>query len=217
MLAGAAGDKDAVSRCAHQVRGWAAGWRLGALALGCRALGTHALAGPTGQEHALDYLVAEVLAGQPLDRRELLTAVAVLDRACGALLDAVLGVDGARRPTSPHSTDAGTLSAQPTASGTDARAHPRPHWCAKPVTWRDGGVLTRVLPSGQWPQGLARGRRPSRSSPPVTMRAPRVWLVASTGAFWRPDGWACWRSWAPCWNAAAASVSLLATLAWAAG
>jgi LuxR family maltose regulon positive regulatory protein len=94
LLAGAARDEDAVNGVLTRSEGWAAGLALGALALRGAAAGHAARPGPPGQEHALDYLVAEVLADQPPDRRELLTALAVLDRACGPLLDAVLGRGG---------------------------------------------------------------------------------------------------------------------------
>jgi LuxR family maltose regulon positive regulatory protein len=94
LLAGATRDETAVNGVLARSGGWAAGLWLGALALRGAAAGHAARPGPPGQEQALDFLVAEVLADQPPDRRELLTAVAVLDRACGPLLDAVLGRRG---------------------------------------------------------------------------------------------------------------------------
>ena len=73
-----------------RTEGWAAGLVLGALSLRNRARGRAVPPGPPGVRHAVDYLLAEVLAGQAPDRRELLLRCAPLDRLCGPLCDAVL-------------------------------------------------------------------------------------------------------------------------------
>ncbi|SES74250.1 LuxR C-terminal-related transcriptional regulator [Geodermatophilus poikilotrophus] len=73
-----------------RTEGWAAGLVLGALTLRDRARGRAVPHGPPGLRHAVDYLLAEVLAGQTADRRELLLRSAPLDRLSGPLCDAVL-------------------------------------------------------------------------------------------------------------------------------
>jgi LuxR family maltose regulon positive regulatory protein len=74
--------------------GWAAGLVLGALALRDRAEGWAGPPGPPGQQHAVDYLLAEVLAGQAPERQELLLRTAPLERLSGPLCDAALGWSG---------------------------------------------------------------------------------------------------------------------------
>lgn len=84
-------DEPALAALLGRTEGWAAGLVLGALALRDRAAGRAVPPGPPGLRHAVDYLLAEVLAGQPADRRELLLRSAPLDRLSGPLCDAVLG------------------------------------------------------------------------------------------------------------------------------
>lgn len=78
----------------ERTEGWAAGLVLGALALRDRAEGWAAPPGPPGQQHATDYLIAEVLAGQSAERQDLLVRTAPLARLSGPLCDAVLGRSG---------------------------------------------------------------------------------------------------------------------------
>jgi LuxR family maltose regulon positive regulatory protein len=68
-----------------RTEGWAAGLKLAALAMRGRP-GTF----PDPDRHVVDYLVAEVLADLPADRREFLLHTSALDRMSGALCDAVL-------------------------------------------------------------------------------------------------------------------------------
>jgi LuxR family maltose regulon positive regulatory protein len=215
LLAGAAGDKEAVTGVLIRSEGWAAGLALGALALRAAAAGHAPRPGPPGQEHALDYLVAEVLAGQPLDRRELLTAVAVLDRACGALLDAVLGRRGSASDLAALDR-AGTFVS--TADGEWYRMHELTRTAlvreAGDLAWT-AGLLTRAA---QWSvaQGLPEDAVRALVAAGDHVGAAGV-LVASTGAFLETGRVGVLAQLGALLEPAAASVSLLATLAWAAG
>ncbi len=86
-------DPAALAGLLARTEGWAAGLVLGALTLRDRAQGREVPHGPPGLRHAVDYLVAEVLAGLAPDRRELLLHTAPLDRLSGPLCDAVLDRD----------------------------------------------------------------------------------------------------------------------------
>jgi LuxR family maltose regulon positive regulatory protein len=78
----------------HRTEGWAAGLVLGGLALRDGALGAAVPPGPPGEQHAVDYLLAEVLRARTTEDRELLLCCAALDRVSGPLCDAVLGRTG---------------------------------------------------------------------------------------------------------------------------
>ncbi len=82
--------EDALANLEHEIEGWAAGLRLVALALRhiedpnellCKLRG--------GLPHTQEYLIREVLAGQPSEVRECLLKSSILDRFCPQLLDAI--------------------------------------------------------------------------------------------------------------------------------
>lgn len=72
--------------------GWAAGLQMAALALRGRADPDGFVREFTGSHHYIvDYLVGEVLAGQPPPIRRFLLQTSILERLCGPLCDAVTG------------------------------------------------------------------------------------------------------------------------------
>ncbi|MBN2113635.1 MAG: tetratricopeptide repeat protein [Acidimicrobiia bacterium] len=77
--------------------GWAAGLQMAALALRGRADPDGFIREFTGSHrYVVDYLVEEVLAGQPPPMRQFLLQTSILERLCGPLCDAVTGgSDGA--------------------------------------------------------------------------------------------------------------------------
>ncbi|KPV48908.1 hypothetical protein SE17_35545, partial [Kouleothrix aurantiaca] len=78
-----------------QTEGWAAGLQLAGLALSNHADPARLLAGFSGNHrYLIDYLALEVLDGLPAHLRSFLLHTAILDRMCGPLCDAVLGVGG---------------------------------------------------------------------------------------------------------------------------
>ena len=86
----------AVALLNRRTEGWAAGLQLAALALAPVADQEAALAARLADfggsnRYVLDYLLAEVLAQQPADRRAFLQETAVLDRFTAELADAVTG------------------------------------------------------------------------------------------------------------------------------
>jgi LuxR family maltose regulon positive regulatory protein len=215
LLAEAARDEQAVAGVLVRSEGWAAGLTLGALALRAAADGHAPRPGPPGQAHALDYLVAEVLASQPPDRRDLLTAVAVLDRACGPLLDAVLGRRGSASELAALA-HAGTFVS--TADGEWYRLHELtrtalvreagdPAWTTALLTRAAQWSVEHGLPEDAVRALLAAGDHAGAAEVLVAstgtfLETGRVGVLAQLGALLEP---------------AAASVPLLATLAWAAG
>ena len=75
----------------HRTEGWAAGLYLAALSLDRRQDSAGFVATFAGDNrHIVDYLIAEVLAGQSAGRRSFLLRTSVLDRLNGALCDAML-------------------------------------------------------------------------------------------------------------------------------
>jgi LuxR family transcriptional regulator, maltose regulon positive regulatory protein len=87
-----------------RTEGWAAGLQLAALAARSRSRGGDAdgvdnfVNAFTGSHRfVLDYLVEEVLAGQPDDARRFLLDTSVLQQITGALCDAVTGSDGGQQ------------------------------------------------------------------------------------------------------------------------
>jgi LuxR family maltose regulon positive regulatory protein len=80
-----------------RTEGWAAGLGLAAMFLTARGSGT-GLGGFAGTERTVaEYLVREVLAGQPEEVRRFLLLTSITDRVCGDLADALTGeTDGHR-------------------------------------------------------------------------------------------------------------------------
>ncbi|WP_369135304.1 AAA family ATPase [Modestobacter sp. I12A-02662] len=177
-VAGPVPPDGAVPGVLHRSAGWAAGLVLGGLALRDRRQGRPLPAGPPGQEHALAYLVTEVLRGQPPERRELLLRTAPLDRFSGALVDAVLGrshsaaaLAGLQRTgcSSPRWTASGSACTR--SSGPRCcRSWPTPNW------WLSCGG---ARPGGSWTPACPRTRC-APCSPPGTTRPPPLpsWRTA---------------------------------------
>jgi LuxR family maltose regulon positive regulatory protein len=86
---------EAMARFEARTEGWAAGLRLVALALEGRQdepTAAELLTTFTGEDrHVLDYLVGEVLAGQPETAQEFLLRTSFLNRLTGSLCDALTG------------------------------------------------------------------------------------------------------------------------------
>jgi LuxR family maltose regulon positive regulatory protein len=83
-------DYDAVMRLRDRTEGWAAGLYLAALTLRGRADPAAFIQDFAGDDrHVVDYLSAEVLAGQPEETREFLLHTSILERFCASLCDAV--------------------------------------------------------------------------------------------------------------------------------
>jgi LuxR family transcriptional regulator, maltose regulon positive regulatory protein len=84
-----------VARLVERTEGWPAGLYLAALSLQGRE-DMHALIQDfSGDDrHVVDYLTAEVLAGQDVERQEFLCTTSVLDRLSAPLCDAVTGREG---------------------------------------------------------------------------------------------------------------------------
>jgi LuxR family transcriptional regulator, maltose regulon positive regulatory protein len=92
MLGLDAGD---VSRLLERTEGWPAGLYMAALSLRGHGDSHEFIKAFAGDDrHVVDYLTAEVLAGQPEDLREFLLTTSVLDRLCAPLCDAVTGHNG---------------------------------------------------------------------------------------------------------------------------
>ncbi len=91
-------DHDAVARLQERTEGWAAGLYLASLTLRGRADVDGFIREFAGDDrHVVDYLSAEVLAGQPRDVRTFLLRTSLLDRLCAALCDAVTERDDSWR------------------------------------------------------------------------------------------------------------------------
>jgi LuxR family maltose regulon positive regulatory protein len=98
----------------QRTEGWVAGLQLAALALQDRADQDRFIAAFTGSNHYIaDYLAAEVLDRLPAHLRTFVLQTAILERMCGPLCDAILGIGGhepgagdslALGPRSPHSS-----------------------------------------------------------------------------------------------------------------
>src|SRR3954467_13402657 len=77
-------------RLRDRTEGWAAGLYLAALTLRGRADAAPFIQDFAGDDrHVVDYLSAEVLAGQPEETREFLLHTSILERFCASLCDAV--------------------------------------------------------------------------------------------------------------------------------
>ncbi|MGH8974049.1 MAG: LuxR C-terminal-related transcriptional regulator, partial [Acidimicrobiia bacterium] len=87
-----------VARLRERTEGWAAGLYLAALSLRGQSDGHAFVAAFAGDDrHLVDYLSAEVLAGQPEDVRRFLLGTSVVDRLCAPLCDALTGGVGSAR------------------------------------------------------------------------------------------------------------------------
>jgi LuxR family maltose regulon positive regulatory protein len=88
-----------VARLRERTEGWAAGLRLAAMSLARHPAPDRFVAEFSGSERTVaDYLLAEVLASQPPEVRELLLHTCILERVNGPLADLLTGRrDGARR------------------------------------------------------------------------------------------------------------------------
>jgi LuxR family maltose regulon positive regulatory protein len=85
-------DGEVAGRIAARTEGWAAGLRLGAIAM---SAGANSAVAPIdletrGAQFAHELLIEDVLATQPPDLQELLLRSAILDRFCAPLLDMLL-------------------------------------------------------------------------------------------------------------------------------
>jgi len=79
----------------ERTEGWAAGLYLAGLSLRGRGDGAELIASFSGeQRHLADYLLEEVLTGQPDELRDFLVRTSILDRFTAPLCDALLGSDG---------------------------------------------------------------------------------------------------------------------------
>jgi LuxR family transcriptional regulator, maltose regulon positive regulatory protein len=88
-------DADGVERLHGRTEGWAAGLCMAALSLRGRDDSSAFIRDFAGDDrHVVDYLGAEVLAGQPEDVRRFLLETSVLERLTGPLCDAVRGTGG---------------------------------------------------------------------------------------------------------------------------
>jgi LuxR family maltose regulon positive regulatory protein len=84
---------DEVTALEARTEGWVVGLQLAALAIQDRADHAGFVAAFSGSNRfVVDYLVEEVLARQPPYIQTFLTQTAILDRLCGPLCDAVLGI-----------------------------------------------------------------------------------------------------------------------------
>jgi LuxR family maltose regulon positive regulatory protein len=83
-----------VAALEERTEGWAAGLQLAALALREQADPSSFIAAFSGSHrHILDYLLDEVLHRQPPHLVAFMLQTAILDRLCGSLCDAVLGIE----------------------------------------------------------------------------------------------------------------------------
>src|SRR5690349_17814316 len=78
-----------------RTEGWVAGLQLAALAMRDHQERSSFIRSFTGSNrYIVDYLAAEVLTRQPAHIQTFLLQTAILDRMCGPLCDAILGVGG---------------------------------------------------------------------------------------------------------------------------
>lgn len=95
-------DAEAAAALEARTEGWAAGLQLAALSLQGQVDVPGFIAGFSGSHrHVADYLVEEVLERQPEHLRAFLLRTSILERMCGSLCDAVLGLTADRRPQTP--------------------------------------------------------------------------------------------------------------------
>jgi LuxR family maltose regulon positive regulatory protein len=93
----------------ERTEGWIAGLQLAALAMRDQPHLSGFVSAFSGSNRlVVDYLVTEVLARQPAHVQTFLLQTAILERLCGPLCDAVMGIAEANRPpSSPRSPTAG--------------------------------------------------------------------------------------------------------------
>jgi LuxR family maltose regulon positive regulatory protein len=92
-----------------RTEGWVAGLQLAALAMrdhGDRSGFIRSFSG--SNRYIVDYLAAEVFASQPAHIQAFLLQTAILDRMCGSLCDAVLGLTTDHRPPTTDQGDNGS-------------------------------------------------------------------------------------------------------------
>src|SRR4029079_12251141 len=93
--AGITFSNESVARLNERTEGWAAGLRLAAISLAAHPDPERFVAEFSGSERTVaGYLLAEVLAHQPPEVRDLLLRTSVLERVCGPLADALTGGTG---------------------------------------------------------------------------------------------------------------------------
>jgi len=100
-------DQAAIAALEQRTEGWAVGLQLAALALRERGDSASFVRDFSGSHHlVLDFLTEEVLDRQPNHLRHFLLQTAILERLCGPLCDAVLGISTTedRRPTADGPT-----------------------------------------------------------------------------------------------------------------
>lgn len=91
---GLALQEDEIELLLERTEGWAAGLYLAGLSLRARDDGAEFVASFSGEQRDLaDYLLEEVLGGQPDELRRFLVQTSVLDRLSAPLCDALLGVE----------------------------------------------------------------------------------------------------------------------------
>jgi LuxR family maltose regulon positive regulatory protein len=85
--------REAITALDRRIEGWIAGLHLSGLAMRDRAdLAGFVAAFTENNRFVVDYLAEEVFARQPVHIQRFLLQTAILDRMCGALCDAVLGI-----------------------------------------------------------------------------------------------------------------------------
>jgi LuxR family maltose regulon positive regulatory protein len=119
----------AAEALAARTEGWIAGLQLAGLALHENPADASAfIAAFTGDDrYIVDYLVAEVLQRLPAHLRSFVLQTSILDRLCGPLCDAVLGMTNDQRPTTNE--DRGLKIEDRTVSTSEKRSSllaPRP-------------------------------------------------------------------------------------------
>ena len=97
--------RETLAAVEEQAEGWAAGLQLAALALQDQLDATPLIARLSGDNrHLIDYLAAEVIERLPAHLRTFLVQTAILDRMCGPLCDAVLGIEESSPAEGPSAT-----------------------------------------------------------------------------------------------------------------
>ena len=111
-------DAASVAALAERTEGWIVGLQMAALSMRDRKDVPSFIEGFSGtNRNILDYLLEEVLAGQPPAIQRFILYTSVLERLTAPLCDAVLGNDeGSKSEDDERSTAAESLSPQPSAS-----------------------------------------------------------------------------------------------------
>ena len=212
-------DPAALASLLARTEGWAAGLVLGALTLRDRAQGREVPLGPPGLRHAVDYLLAEVLAGQAPDRRQLLLRSAPLDRLSGPLCDAVLERDDSGVVLAGLSRD-GVFVTAVDGDGRWYRVHPLFRAALRRELDDPAGVaeVRRRAAAWFWEQGMVEEAIRARLDAGDSVGA-ADWLVQSTSTFLATARVGVFAELGNRLDPAvvAGSVQLLLSLAWAAG